>query len=265
MPEIRGSNATVAYEVVGSGPPVLLGHSLFCTRAMWSGVVDTLKDDYCLVNIELRGHGESTAEGPFRLTDLVDDWLAILDQEEIGRALLCGLSTGGMTAMRLALRAPERVVGLALLDTDAAAEERMARLKYSLLAWGYVRLGILPRRRLLRAMFGPESLRTRPELTSRFLSAVRGFDRRQLRHAMNAIFGRQAIDVGSIVQPTLVVVGEHDQATPVAKARAIAEAIEGAALEIIPAAGHLTAEEHPAAVAELLKPFLARCFAGRGA
>jgi 3-oxoadipate enol-lactonase len=262
MPEIRRSNATVAYEVVGSGPSVLLGHSLFCTRTMWCGVVDALRDDYRLINIELRGHGESTAEGPFRLTDLADDWLAILDQEEIDEALLCGLSTGGMTAMRLAVRAPERVGGLALLDTDAAAEERAARLKYSILAWGYVWLGILPRRRLLRAMFGPESLRTRPELTSRFLSTVRGFDRRQLRHAMNAIFGRRSVAVVSIAQPTLVIVGAHDQATPVVKARAIAEAIEGAVLEIIPSAGHLTAEEDPAAVAALLRPFFARCIAG---
>ena len=153
MPSIERQNATVAYDVVGSGPPIVLGHSLFCTRSMWRGVVPRLQDSYRVINVELRGHGDSTAEGPFTLADLVDDWLAILDQEGIEQAVLCGLSTGGMTAMRVAGRAPDRVAGLALLDTNAAPETQFNRLQYGMLGWGYSNLGLLPKKTLLRKMY----------------------------------------------------------------------------------------------------------------
>jgi len=260
MPTIERPNATVAYDVVGSGAPVILGHSLFCTRSMWRGIVSRLQDDYLLINVELRGHGESTAEGPFTLADLVDDWLAIMDQEGIDKAVLCGLSTGGMTAMRLAVREPDRVAGLALLDTNAAPESPLNRIKYGVMGWGYTRFGLLPKRTLLRSMYSPATLAGQPDLVTEFLDQVRGFDRRRLGHTMGAVFGRGTVDISGLEHPTLVVVGEHDTATPPVCAHRIAEAIDGASLEVVPAAGHLTAEEQPGAVAELLRPLLDRCF-----
>jgi len=261
MPTIQRPNATVSYDVTGSGPPVVLGHSLFCTRRMWAGVVEELRERYCLINVELRGHGESTADAEFDLNDLVDDWLAILDKEGIDKALLCGLSTGGMTAMRLALRAPDRVVGLGLLDTAALAEPPVARIKYWFLAKGYEHLGILPTGELLRAMYCDDTIRDRPELTARLISEAKGFDRRHLGHAMSAVFGRDSIDVTPISRPALVIVGEHDRATPVAWARALADALGNAELEIVEGAGHLTAEERPSEVAGLLSTFFAGCSA----
>lgn len=260
MPTIERPNATVAYDVVGSGPPIVLGHSLFCTRSMWRGVVRRLQESYCLINVELRGHGESTAEGPFSLEDLVDDWLAIMDQEGIERAALCGLSTGGMTAMRVAGRAPERVAGLALLDTNAAPETPFNRLQYGMLGWGYSNLGLLPTKTLLRKMYSAATLAGRPDLGEAFLEQARGFDRRRLGHAMKAVFGRSGFDLSPLSVPALVIVGEHDVATPPVCARRIAEAIDGASLEIVPGAGHLTAEEQPEVVAGLLEPFFERCF-----
>lgn len=260
MPTIERPNATVAYDVVGSGPAIVLGHSLFCTRSMWRGVSGRLQESYCLINVELRGHGESSADGPFTLADLVDDWLAILDQEGIERAALCGLSTGGMTAMRAAGRAPERVAGLALLDTNAAPETPFNRFQYTLLGWGYSHLGLLPRRKLLQSMYSPSTLAERSDLVAAFLKQAKGFDRRQLRYAMKAVFGRSGFDVSQLVVPALVIVGEHDVATPPICARRIAEAIDGASLEIVPGAGHLTAEEQPEVVANLLDPFFERCF-----
>ena len=259
MPFIHRPNATVAYDVVGSGPPVILGHSLFCTRSMWAGVVEELESDYTLVNVELRGHGESTAEGPFSLDDLVDDWLAILDQESIERALLCGLSTGGMTAMRLVLKAPDRVSGMALLDTNAGAEPVPNRIQYGMLAWMYRNFGVLPRATLMKAMYSPDTIENRPEIISGFLEQARGFNPRHLGRTMRAVFGRNSVDVGPVRVPTLVIVGEHDHATPPGCARSIADAISGARLEVVPGAGHLTVEERPTLVAGLLRGFFESC------
>ena len=219
---------------------------------------------YRLINVELRGHGESTANGPFSLDDLVDDWQAIMDLEGVDKAVLCGLSTGGMTAMRFAARSPQRVAGLALLDTNAAAESRLNRVKYSLLGWGYLQLGVLPTKTLLRSMYSPETLAERKDLVAAFLDQVRLFDRRQLGYAMKAIFGREAIDLGGVEVPTLAMVGEDDLATPPSCARRIARSIEGARVEVIAGAGHLSVEEKPAVVAELLEPFLEGCLKPAG-
>ncbi len=253
MPTIERPGATVAYTVSGNGPPVILGHSLFCTRSMWHDVLPALEDDYTFINVELRGHGESTAEDEFTLWDLADDWAAILDKEGFPSAVAGGLSTGGMTAMRLALRAPERVRALALLDTNSRGDHGIDRLKNSALAWGYEKLGILPERLLLQALFAPQTLRDRPPYIGNLIATVKRFDRKQLGRAMRAVFRRDTVDVARIDKPTLILCGEYDAATPVRMHRQMHDEIKGSRLEIVPGAGHLTALEQPRKVAERLR------------
>ena len=61
--------------------------------------------------------------------DLVDDVLAVLDREGVGRAVWAGLSIGGMVALRAALVAEDRVSGLILLDTHAGRETAFNKLR----------------------------------------------------------------------------------------------------------------------------------------
>jgi len=148
---------------------------------------------------------------------------------------------------------------MALLDTSAGREPAANRVKNGALAWAYAHFGLLPRGALLAAMLAPETVATRSDLTDRLIAEVRSFDRRQISNAIRAVFGRDAVDLSMVDVPTLVIVGEHDAATPPSRARAIAETVVGASLAVIPGAGHLTAVEQPAAVVEQLRPFFARC------
>ena len=112
--ENRGQQ--IFFEDVGSGTPLVLGHSFLCSGAMWRGQVQALADRCRIVNIDLRGHGRSgPAHQPFSLYDAVGDVIAVLDLLGIGRAVWCGLSIGGMVAMRAALTHPDRVAALILL------------------------------------------------------------------------------------------------------------------------------------------------------
>ncbi|NOY89623.1 MAG: 3-oxoadipate enol-lactonase, partial [Deltaproteobacteria bacterium] len=62
MPFIERDGARVAYDVLGGeGPWLLLGHSLLCGRFMWDDVLPSLTSSYRVINVELRGHGESSA------------------------------------------------------------------------------------------------------------------------------------------------------------------------------------------------------------
>lgn len=254
---IERPGATVKYSVSGSGPALVLGHSLFCNRTMWAQVAPALEERFTVINVALRGHGESTATAPFSIWDLAGDWAAILDREEIQSASLCGLSTGGMTAMRFAVTKPERVDALALLDTDAGSEKPSNRVQYTLLGQAYRFTGWIPLGTLTEKMFAPKTVAERPDLVSDLVGIMRRHDRSQLRHAMKAIFGRDSVDVSSISAPTVIIVGEHDAATPPSRSRHLHETIKGSRLEIIKDAGHLSALEQPDAVNAVLLDFFA--------
>src|SRR3954464_13156748 len=119
------SAVDVTYTVEGAAdaPVVVLSNSLGATRAMWDPQVPALAERYRVVTYDTRGHGTTSAPpGPYTLDDLVDDVLALLDRVGAERAHVAGLSLGGMTALRLAAREPQRVHRLAVLCSSAKTE-----------------------------------------------------------------------------------------------------------------------------------------------
>jgi pimeloyl-ACP methyl ester carboxylesterase len=233
---------------------------------MWDDIAPRLAERWRVLNVEARGHGHSTAPGPFSLEDLACDWLHILDQEQLPRATLCGLSMGGMTAMRLALTHPDRVQALALLDTSADEElPHWRRFEYKLLGEVVRTVGHLPpildlaRKKLI----GRSTLRSNPEVGDRVVGYIRGLDRRQLYHALSAVFDRASIThrIGEIRCPTLVLCGGEDVSTIPARSETIVSRIAGSRLKLLPRVGHLSAIEAPDAVLAELEPFFARALA----
>jgi pimeloyl-ACP methyl ester carboxylesterase len=262
---LERDGARIAYDVSGpeGAPAVLLGHSLLCNRRMWDRVVPALAERYRVVNIEARGHGDSTAPAPFTLDDLAADWLAILDAEKLPRATLCGLSMGGMTAMRVALRAPDRVHALAILDSSADRElPTWRRWEYRGLAEIIRTLGhVDPIYKIARnKLLGATSRKEQPDLGPRVIGWIKSHNPPDLYHVVRAVFDRPSIHarIGAIRCPTLVLCGEEDVSTPLRRSERIAAAIPGAKLRLLPRTGHLSALESPAQVLAELEPFLAR-------
>jgi len=185
----------------------------------------------------------------------------VMDALGAGRAAWCGLSWGGMVAMRLALRAPERVAALALMATSAREERPAKKPGYRVLQ-GLVR--VVGATRLVQApilplFFTAETRRMRPDRVEAFSARLLRMDRTSLIHAADAvIFERDDIsaEIGRIEAPALVVVGEEDRATPPAEAELIAEQIPGAELVRVPGAAHLVNLEQPERVNAALLRFL---------
>jgi 3-oxoadipate enol-lactonase len=261
MPTLERDGASIYYEVTGDGPPVVLGHSLLCDVTMWRGVAPALAARYRVINVEVRGHHRSTAPRAFTLEDLAADWLAILDHEQVGRAALVGLSMGGMTAIRLALAAPQRVAAMALIDSNADREDFAARARNTVMASIYRGFGLVKaiEPKVLDLMLGRTSRARNPVLADDVRAIVASHQRAPLSRAIRAVNARGTIleKLGAITAPTLVVVGDEDVATPVEKSERLASAIPGARLEILPELGHLSALEDPAAVLGKIEPFLA--------
>ncbi len=99
---------------------IVFSNSLATSYGMWDEVAERLASNACLVRYDARGHGHSDApEKGYTIETLGKDVLAILDALEISRAVICGVSLGGLTAMWLAIHAPDRISGLVLANTAA--------------------------------------------------------------------------------------------------------------------------------------------------
>src|SRR3546814_11835295 len=89
-----------------SGPCVLFSHSIMTTHVMWRRQIELLtQTGYRVVAYDARGHGGSVVSPtPYRMPQLADDAIGLLDALGIGYAHFVGLSLGGMIAFDLATR-----------------------------------------------------------------------------------------------------------------------------------------------------------------
>lgn len=260
MPSIERNGVRIHYEDVGSGPPVVLGHSFLCSGEMWGPQVGPLSDRFRVINVDERGHGRS---GPlsesFDLYDMVGDVVAVLDDVGVDRAVWAGLSIGGMVAMRAAITVPDRVAGLILVDSHAGPETQYKKLKYWAMALGVRTIGVQPfLPAISKLMFGVTTRRRNPELVTAWTERFASVDVPSILLGLGALVRRDSVVDGlrSVEVPSVVIVGDEDASLPPALSREIAAALPNASLEIIPESGHLSALEQPDAVTNAMLAFL---------
>jgi 3-oxoadipate enol-lactonase len=228
-------------------PVVVLSNSLGSTRAMWDRNVAALEQGFRVVRYDTRGHGRSPVpDGPYTLDDLVDDLVALLDTFGAERAHLVGLSLGGMTAMRLAVREPERVDRLVLLCTSARFEpapwlERAELVRAG--GTGSIAATVADR------WFTPKHLDRHPEIRTASEAMIAGTSAVGYAACCDMIAAMDLrSDIGAIKAPTLAIAGADDPATPPDHLRRIADAIPDARLLVVPDAAHLANAEQPDSV-----------------
>ena len=243
-------------------PTIVLLHSLLCDGSMWRGQVAPLRALGRVVVFDGPGHGKSEAPPPFTLEDhartLVEAW----DELKIARAVVVGLSWGGMLGMRIALQRPERLAAMALLDTSADGTLFRERLEYRAMCAITRRVGLPPyllRKKIVPLMFAARTREKAPELVEEFVRTLGGYPRVGLTLAATAV----SIERPSILErlreikvPTLVGYGEEDIATPPDHSRRIASRIAGSRLVPFPGAAHLSALEAPVLVNDAIVPFV---------
>ena len=110
---------SIAYEVTGQGPPVLLLHGFPQTHAMWHAIAPKLSHDFTVVIADLRGYGASSK--PKRMEDMsfrhmAADQLALMNHLGFEHFHLVGHDRGARAAHRLALDAPDAIASLTLMD-----------------------------------------------------------------------------------------------------------------------------------------------------
>jgi len=244
----------------GTGVPVLLVHAIGCDHRMWDGLGTALSPRFRVIRMDVRGHGRSAVTPrPYSLDQLADDARDLLDSLKIDKAHWVGLSMGGMIGQAFALRHPQRLRKLVLANTTSTygtqgPEMWEARAK-AVGEGGMAAVKELAMQRYFTDDFRASS----SDIVDRIGSGFLATDPEGYIACCNAIRDLDfSGDLHRIKAPTLVIAGEKDVGTPVAMSKAIADAIPGATLAVIPGAAHLSAVENPEAFNKLVEDFLAR-------
>lgn len=235
--------SAVAVHTVISGPadaPVLvLSNSLGSDHRMWDRQIDELATRFRVVRYDTRGHGSSPVpDGPYSIDDLADDLIAVLDSLGVARAHIGGLSLGGMTAMRVAIRNPERVDRLALLCTAAQMPPASGWLDRAAAVREAGTASIAEA--VVSRWFTAEYQATQTEPIEYFQQMVAATPAAGYAGCCEAIAAMDQRDtLTSIAAPTLVIAGADDPATPPPMLAEIAEAAQQAHLLVVDHAAHL--------------------------
>jgi len=208
------------------------------------------------------GHGKTEDPPRFTLEDHAEALLDIMNELDVKKAILVGLSWGGMISMRFALQHPDRVAGLCILDSSAHAESIVNRAKYRGLLSLHRRMGVpmpLYDKAVAPLLFGPRTLRENKELVEESGRNGLGFSNEGVaRSGLAVVVKRTDIsgDIPRITAPTLVMCGTDDRSTPPDESRFIVNNIPHARMAWIEDAGHMSALEQPEKVNRELVPFI---------
>ena len=195
------------------------------------------------------------------MADFADDLAALLDVLEISEpVVLCGLSMGGYIAFEFWRKHADRLRALILCDTRAAADGPEAATARAVTAERVLSEGPAPlMETMLPRVLGETTLRQRPDLVENVRRVMLAADPRGIAAASRGMAERpdMTASLPQIDCPTLVIVGTEDVVSPPAEMRGIARVIPGARFVEIPAAGHLSPLEKPAAVNAAIAEFVA--------
>lgn len=215
---------------MGSGPALLLLHGNGESSEYFVHQMRAFSGRYRVLAIDTRGHGQSPrGTAPFTVAQFAEDLHDWMDETGLDRAVLLGFSDGANTALRFALRYPDRVERLILNggNLTAAGVKTCVQLP---IEWGYRCAGLFAGR--------SPAARRRQELLGLM---VKGYD-------------LSFEDLKAVRAPTLVIAGTRDMIRT-SHTRAIAAAIPGARLVLLPG-GHFVAGRSPAAFNRAVLNFL---------
>jgi 3-oxoadipate enol-lactonase len=256
--KIRANGIEQFYTVEGTGPWLVMSHSLACTCAMWGEQAALLAKRFKVLRYDTRGHGQTDAPaGPYTLDLLADDAKGLLDALGVRPAHWIGISMGAMIGQTLALKAPGLLTSLVLADTtsrnppeawpmwkeriEVAETKGMAAAVESTLARWFTE----PYRKARPERIEPIAAMIRATTVAGYVGCCHAIPKIDLTARLK-----------EIRVPVLAITGVEDVAAP--GTRAIHENLPGSELVEIPAASHLSNIEQPEAFNQALTRFYDR-------
>jgi 3-oxoadipate enol-lactonase len=251
------AGGTVNAAQTGKGPPLFLLHSLLSDRDSFDAVAPKLSQSFRLIVPELPGFGRSQAVNG-GLADIADRIAeAVRDGASGEDAIVLGNGYGGFVALQMAIRHPGIASRLVLADSGAAfseaGREAFRNMAAASKAKGLAAITDVAMRRL----FAPEFQEQNPELMRDRREAFLKTDPEVFRAACAQLAELDLRpELAKVKVPTLVVVGEHDEATPPPMSHELAALLPDARLKIIAGCAHVPQLQSPTLFLETIADFL---------
>jgi pimeloyl-ACP methyl ester carboxylesterase len=263
MPKTTVNDVELYYEdSINGDESIIFSHGLLWSCRMFDAQVKNLKEDYRCIAFDHRGQGQTevTNDG-YDMDTLYEDAVALIESLDCAPVHFVGLSMGGFIGMRIAIRRPELLKSLILIETTADPEplENIPRYKrLNMVArWLGFRLVTKP---VMGIMFGQKFLNDPNRADDRDYWKKQLWNNHKvgITRAVMGVIERKPVydDIDKIKVPTLIMVGDQDVATVVAKSERMHAKIADSEMIIVPGGGHTSSVEEPAFINQQIRKFI---------
>jgi 3-oxoadipate enol-lactonase len=249
------AQGTVNAAVSGEGPALFLFHSLLSDRASFDAIAPRLSKTHRVIVPELPGFGGSKAvSGGLAATA---DRMAEAVKEAGGEAIVLGNGYGGFVALQMAIRHPDIASKFILADCGAAfsepGREAFRNMAAASKAKGLAAITDVAMRRL----FAPEFQAAHPDLMRDRREAFLKTDPQVLQAACAQLAELDLRpELSKVKMPVLVLVGEHDEATPPPMSHELAALLPNARLKVLAGCAHVPQLQAPEVFLDAIADFL---------
>ena len=262
MPFYKSSNATIYYELHGSGPILFMVAGMSSDSKSWQFIMDRMVKDYRLVVFDNRGCGRTVTDGSsFDLKDLAEDAFGLMDYLDYKQVHLIGHSMGGMIAQEMALMQPGRIDKLVLASSSPKLSKKAKDILddlyrkwlsgYDMADWYAI---------MFKGLFTEKAFSNKKlmdaaiiyALTYPYAQTLGGF-----KSQVDAISTFDAVErIANITHNTLIMSGKQDKLITPGESRALLNISGPAEFKIIEDAAHSIHAEHPGVFVEELVRFI---------
>jgi pimeloyl-ACP methyl ester carboxylesterase len=266
--KISANNISISYSHSGdaAGTPVIFLHGFPFSRNMWDAQLALFKnlDGFQAIAPDIRGHGKSSVDsGQYSIEVFVDDLIALMDELDFKKVILCGLSMGGYIALRAVEREPKRFKGLILCDTKSEADTNEGKIKRSETMKAVREKGVeVFARAFVKSIFAEKTFKKNPDAVAKIRKIIENNSPTAICGTLLALAARTDTteSLKNIDIPTLILVGEEDKLTTPENARSMQKLIKNSEIHVLKGAAHMSNLENEEEFNNYLMKFLKENF-----
>lgn len=266
MPIAELGKKRIWYQINGHGKPLFQLHGAGLGHQNFARVTPVLSQHFQVIDIDMVGYGESSpVPHGYTLQNWADDLKNLMDLLEIPEANIHGTAGGGFISILFAARYPERVSKLVLVGT-IARYDKAGRLYRKLTSQIAQHISMEAAAEMTALSVLTRDFLDSPEAESLLEHMTRSFRSLPIESYLRMNEATEIVDLGPelirISAPTLVIVGENSQITPVDSgasgigARGIANGVQNGSLLVMPNCGHLVLMEKFEEVCQAIIEFI---------
>lgn len=250
--------AGLAWREAGDGAPVVFLHGLGGTRTSWGPQLRGLSERFRCIAWDMPGYGDSDPITPLTYPGIAHRLVDLIDEIDVARVDLVGLSFGGMHALHTALAAPERIRRIVLADSSPAfGMDGTTRTAWMRSRLEPIEHGGVPAD---GAEFVVDLITATPLAGAIRTETIESFSRigaAGFRAAVECLPDHDVRgELHRIEHPVCVIVGELDEETPASYAQVLVDGLPNAELHILDGVGHLSPAEAPDRFNAIVSDFL---------